>query len=44
MDGIVLVMVDALMHGAINESMAFMLKDQVESSVDSLKKLLQFKH
>jgi len=44
MDGIVLVMVDSLMHGAINEPMAFMLEDQVESSVGSWKKLFQFKH
>ncbi len=32
MDGIVLVMIDGLMHGATNESMTFMLKDQIESS------------
>jgi hypothetical protein len=32
MDGIVLVMIDGLVHGATHESMTFMLKDQVESS------------
>jgi hypothetical protein len=35
MDKIVLVTVDGLAHGATNEPMAFMLKDQVESSVGS---------
>ncbi len=44
MDGIVLVMVDGLVHGATNEPMAFMLKDQVESSVGSWKILVQFEH
>ncbi len=44
MDKIVLVTVDGLAHGATNEPMAFMLKDQVESSVGSWKKLLQFEH
>jgi len=43
MDGIVLVMVDGLVHGATNEPMAFILKDQVESSVGSWKILVQFK-
>jgi hypothetical protein len=32
MDGIVLVMIDGLVHGATNESMTSMLEDQVESS------------
>jgi hypothetical protein len=36
MDGIILVMVDALMHDATN--------DQVESNVGSWKKLFQSKH
>jgi hypothetical protein len=31
MDGIVLVMIDGLVHGATNESMTFVLKDQIES-------------
>jgi len=35
MDGIILVMVDGLMHGATNEPMASMLEDQVEISVSS---------
>ncbi len=32
MDGIVLVTVDGLMHGATNKSMTSMLEDQVESN------------
>ncbi len=44
MDGIVLVMVDGLVHGATNEPMASMLKDQVESSVGSWKILVRFEH
>jgi len=43
MDKIVLVTVDGLAHGATNEPMAFILKDQVESSVGSWKILVQFK-
>ncbi len=43
-DGIILVIVDRLMHGATNEPMASMLKDQVESSVGSWKKLFRSKH
>jgi hypothetical protein len=35
MDGIVLVIVDGLVHGATNEPMASMLKDQVESNTSS---------
>ncbi len=35
MDGIVLLIVDGLMHCATNGPMAFMLKDQVESNVGS---------
>jgi hypothetical protein len=34
-DGIVLVIVDGLVHGATNEPMASMLKDQVESNTSS---------
>jgi hypothetical protein len=30
MDGMVWVTVDGLMHGATNEQMVFMLKDQIE--------------
>jgi hypothetical protein len=44
MDGIVLVMVDGLMHGATNEPIASMLEDQVKSSVGSWKKMLQSEH
>jgi hypothetical protein len=44
MDRIVFLMVDGLAHGATKELMASMLKDQVESSVGSWKKLLQSKH
>ncbi len=44
MDGIVLVIVDGLMHGATNEPMASMLEDQVESNVGSSKNLFQSKH
>ncbi len=44
MDGIVLVMVDGLVHAATNEPMASMLKDQVESSVGSWKIFVQFEH
>jgi hypothetical protein len=43
-DGIVLVIVDGLMHGATNEPMAFMLEDQVESNDGSWIKLFQSKH
>ncbi len=39
MDGIVLVMVDGLVHGATNEPMASMLENQLESNVGSLKKI-----
>jgi hypothetical protein len=35
MDGIVLVMVDGLMHCATHGQMAFMLEDRVESNVGS---------
>jgi hypothetical protein len=35
MDGIVLVMVDGLVHAATNEPMAFMLEDQLESNIGS---------
>jgi hypothetical protein len=31
MDGIVLVMIDGLVHGATNESMTSMLKNHIES-------------
>jgi len=34
-DGIVFVIVDGLVHGATNEPMASMLKDQVESNTSS---------
>jgi len=44
MDGIVLVMVDGLMHGAKNEPMISMLEDQVELSANLLKKLMKSKH
>jgi hypothetical protein len=44
MDGIVLVTIDGLVDGATTEPMASMLKDQVESSVGSWKKLIQSKH
>jgi len=44
MDGIVLVMVDGLMHGAKNEPTVSMLEDQVESSANLLKKLIKSKH
>jgi len=44
MDGIVLVMVDGLVHGAPNEPMAYMLQNQLESNVGSWKKMLQSKH
>ncbi len=44
MDGILLVTIYGPMHGATNEPMAFMLKDQVQSNVGSWKKLLQSKH
>jgi hypothetical protein len=44
MDGIVLVIVDGLMHGATNEPMTSMLEDQVESNVGSWKKMFQSKH
>ncbi len=30
MDGMVLVTIDGLMHGATNKQMVFMLKDQIE--------------
>jgi hypothetical protein len=43
MDGIILVMVDGLMHGATNEPMVYMLEDQVEISATSWKKLFQTK-
>jgi hypothetical protein len=43
-NGIVLVIVDGLMHGATNEPMTSMLKDYVESNVGSWKKLFQSKH
>ncbi len=39
MDGMVSMIVDGLMHGATNEQMASMLKDQIESNVGSWKKL-----
>jgi hypothetical protein len=35
MDGIILVTIDGLVHGATNELMKSMLEDQVESSVGS---------
>jgi len=38
MDGMILMTVDGLMHGATNEQMASMLKDQIESNVGSWKK------
>ncbi len=44
MDGMVLVIVDGLMHGATNEQMASMLKDQIESNVGSWKNLFQSVH
>ncbi len=44
MDGIVLVTIYGPMHGATNEPMASMLKDQVQSNVGSWKKLFQSKH
>lgn len=37
MDGMVLVTIHGLMHGATNEQMASMLKDQIESNVGSWK-------
>jgi hypothetical protein len=43
MDGIVLVMIDGLVHGPTNEPKASMLKDQVGSNVCSWKKLFQSK-
>jgi hypothetical protein len=44
MDGIVLVMVDGLLHGAKNEPMVSMLEDPVESSTVLWKKLIESKH
>jgi hypothetical protein len=38
------VIVDGLVHGATNEPMASMLKDQVESNTSSWKKLFQSEH
>jgi hypothetical protein len=35
MDGIILVTIDGLVHGATNELMTSMLEDQVESNVGS---------
>jgi hypothetical protein len=43
MDGIILVMVVGLLHGATSEPIAFMLEDQVEISVSSWKNLFQSK-
>jgi len=44
MDEIILMTIDGLRHGATNEPIAFMLKDQVESNVGSWKKMLQSEH
>ncbi len=38
MDGIILVMVEGLVHGPTNEPMASMLENQLESNVGSWKK------
>jgi len=43
MDGIILVMVDGLMHNATNEPMAFMLEDLIKIIVSSWKQLFQSK-
>jgi hypothetical protein len=40
MNGMVLVIVEGLVHGATNEPMASMLEDQVESNVGSSKKIV----